>query len=41
MILDKLAKPGQTTQDQQWEFFTDGVMGGLSNGNVKLDKINN
>jgi len=40
MVLDKLAKPGKTTQDQQWEFFTDGVMGGLSDGNVKLDKIN-
>ena len=41
LILDKLDSPGQTTQDQNWSFFTDGVMGGFSEGSIRLDKINN
>tara|TARA_B100001250_G_scaffold411640_1_gene440778 strand:- start:2276 stop:2773 length:498 start_codon:yes stop_codon:yes gene_type:complete len=41
MILDELNSPGQTTQGEKWSFFTDGVMGGLSQGSVKLDKIEN
>jgi len=41
LILDRLENPGQTTQGQRWSFFTDGVMGGVSEGSVKLDKINN
>lgn len=39
MVLDQLEKPGITTQGQRWSFFTDGVMGGLSKGDVKLTKI--
>ena len=41
LVLDRLENPGQTTQGQRWSFFTDGVMGGVSEGTVKLDKINN
>ena len=32
MILDDLTTPGITTQKQNWAFFTDGGMGGLSQG---------
>jgi len=32
LILDNLENPGETTQSQYWSFFTDGVMGGLSQG---------
>ena len=39
LILDKIENPGKTTQNQYWSFFTDGVMGGLSDGKVKLDTI--
>ena len=39
MILDKLENPGQTVQAQRWAFFTDGVMGGLSEGNAKISSI--
>tara|TARA_Y100000590_G_scaffold89446_2_gene100622 strand:+ start:1776 stop:2351 length:576 start_codon:yes stop_codon:yes gene_type:complete len=41
LILDKLQTPGITTQNQYWSFFTDGVMGGFSEGSVKIDKVNN
>ncbi len=41
IILDELKNPGKTIQGQNWSFVTDGVMGGLSTGNVKLDKIEN
>ena len=41
LVLDKLDTPGKTTQGQIWSFFTDGVMGGLSEGKVKVDQINN
>ena len=38
--LDKLEDPGRTTQDESWSFFTDGVMGGLSEGQAQFNKIN-
>ena len=41
LILDNLNTPGKTTQDQKWLFITDGVMGGLSEGKVRIDKIQN
>tara|TARA_B100000029_G_C17403407_1_gene897925 strand:+ start:71 stop:637 length:567 start_codon:yes stop_codon:yes gene_type:complete len=41
LILDKLETPGKTTQGQFWSFFTDGVMGGISEGSANLDKIDN
>lgn len=37
--LDKLKKPGITTQGEKWSFFTDGVMGGLSEGSAKVSKV--
>ncbi len=40
MILDDLSTPGITTQKQNWAFFTDGVMGGLSEGVAKISNIN-
>ena len=40
-VLDELKNPGQTIQGQEWSFITDGVMGGLSEGNAKLDNIDN
>tara|TARA_B100001250_G_scaffold20879_1_gene17687 strand:+ start:705 stop:1268 length:564 start_codon:yes stop_codon:yes gene_type:complete len=39
IILDKLEDPGKTLQNQKWSFFTDRVMGGLSEGKVELDNI--
>jgi len=41
VIIDELKNPGKTTQGLEWSFFTDGVMGGLSKGNVKLESIEN
>ena len=41
LVLDKLDTPGKTTQGQVWSFFTDAVMGGISEGKVKVDQINN
>tara|TARA_B100000686_G_scaffold10855_1_gene10880 strand:+ start:524 stop:1096 length:573 start_codon:yes stop_codon:yes gene_type:complete len=41
IVLDELKNPGKTIQGQEWSFFTDGVMGGLSEGSAKLDKIEN
>ena len=41
IVLDELKNPGKTIQGQQWSFITDGVMGGLSEGRVKLDNIEN
>ena len=38
--LDNLNEPGITTQGEKWSFFTDGVMGGLSEGQAKIDNIN-
>ena len=37
--LDKLDQPGTTLQGQKWSFFTDGVMGGLSEGNTIITKV--
>ena len=39
--LDNLENPGTTTQGESWSFFTDGVMGGLSEGQAKINNINN
>jgi hypothetical protein len=38
-VLDKLNKPGTTTQGERWSFFTDGVMGGLSEGQATINNI--
>ncbi len=40
MILDDLSTPGVTTQKQNWAFFTDGVMGGLSQGKAIISNVN-
>ncbi len=40
-LLDDLKNPGKTIQGQEWSFFTDKVMGGFSEGSVKLDIIEN
>jgi len=37
--LDKLEKPGITSQGEKWSFFTDGVMGGLSEGQANVSNI--
>ena len=39
MILDNLSTPGLTTQKQNWAFFTDGVMGGLSQGKAIISSL--
>ena len=39
MILDNLTTPGVTTQRQNWSFFTDGVMGGLSQGKAVITTV--
>ncbi len=39
MILDNLSSPGITTQKQNWAFFTDGVMGGLSEGKAVISNV--
>ena len=39
MILDNLSTPGITTQKQNWAFFTDGVMGGLSQGKAIISNV--
>ena len=39
MILDDLSTPGTTTQKQNWTFFTDGVMGGLSQGKAIISNV--
>ncbi len=39
MILDNLSTPGVTIQKQNWAFFTDGVMGGLSQGKAVISKV--
>lgn len=38
-ILDNLKNPGVTIQGNNWQFFTDGVMGGLSSGQAQIEKI--
>jgi hypothetical protein len=37
--LDTLKTPGVTNQGEKWSFFTDGVMGGLSEGKTNINKI--
>ena len=37
--LDKLNKPGITNQGEGWSFFTDGVMGGLSEGRAIVSNV--
>ena len=39
MILDNLTTPGITKQKQSWAFFTDGVMGGLSQGKAIISNL--
>lgn len=39
MILDKLEEPGKTAQGNRWQFFTDGVMGGISSGKVNIKEL--
>ncbi len=39
MILDNLTTPGVTLQKQNWAFFTDGVMGGLSQGKAIISNV--
>ena len=39
--LDHLDKPGTTIQGEKWLFFTDGVMGGLSEGETNINNIKN
>ena len=34
--LDDLTNPGKTSQGQRWTFITDGVMGGLSEGQINI-----
>ena len=41
MILDDLSTPGMTIQKQNWAFFTDGVMGGLSQGKAMISNVAN
>ena len=38
LILDKLDKPGITTQGNKWQFFTDNVMGGRSSGDAAIEE---
>ena len=40
-ILDNLENPGTTSQGQSWSFFTDGVMGGLSEGQAIISSEDN
>jgi hypothetical protein len=37
--LDKLENPGITSQGEKWSFFTDSVMGGLSEGRANISNI--
>ena len=41
MILDQLQNPNLTTQDQEWNFITDQVMGGVSSGFFLVEKFDN
>tara|TARA_B100000029_G_scaffold110214_5_gene102011 strand:+ start:13912 stop:14412 length:501 start_codon:yes stop_codon:yes gene_type:complete len=38
-VLDNLNNPGLTSQGNRWQFFTDGVMGGISTGGVKIENF--
>ena len=37
--LDKMDNSGITSQGQNWSFFTDGVMDGLSEGQASVNKV--
>jgi len=39
MILDQLKNPNLTNQSQKWNFITDQVMGGVSTGKFKVEKV--
>ena len=39
LVLEDLRNPGNTIGGQEWYFVTDGVMGGVSEGSAKLDKV--
>ena len=41
LILDNLENPGRYIQGNEWEFFTDGVMGGLSCWKVNIEEVKN
>tara|TARA_B100000963_G_C22363396_1_gene552633 strand:+ start:94 stop:591 length:498 start_codon:yes stop_codon:yes gene_type:complete len=41
MILDDLKNPKYTKQSQPWYFVSDQVMGGVSEGEFKVEKIDN
>ena len=38
-VLDNLDNPGVTILGHNWQFFTDGVMGGFSSGKAKIEKV--
>ncbi len=38
-VLDNLENPGITSQGIKWQFFTDGVMGGMSEGRVTIERF--
>ena len=38
-VLDNLNNQGKTSQGNKWQFFTDGVMGGKSSGEVNIETI--
>ena len=40
-ILDSLENPGETTQGYKWQFFTDGVMGGISSEKFNIEEFKN
>tara|TARA_B100001175_G_C19288162_1_gene532226 strand:- start:90 stop:656 length:567 start_codon:yes stop_codon:yes gene_type:complete len=40
-VLDDLTNPGITSQGQRWNFITDGVMGGLSEGKATITSEEN
>ena len=40
LIIDNLENPGKTIQSEYWSFFTDGVMGGLSQGKAIISSDN-
>ena len=41
LVLEDLKNPGNFIKGQEWYFVTDGVMGGVSEGSAKLEKVKN
>ena len=39
LILDNPENPGETTQEYKGQFFTDGVMGGISSGKFNIEEL--